>query len=103
MLHNLNIELKPLRKNARLAGIAVIELDTDGLVGKTTYYETVREAVYHACMKENGDILVRGGKYGRSRLLAFYCKYNNRMKFGFGAEKYEKSSMASDLWWANFA
>ena len=95
---HIQVELKPLRKNAVLARYRVLELNNDGMVGKVTTYETLREAVYHAVTKENGDII----SLYRSELKAFYCQYDSKMKFGFQAEEYEKSKMARDFWWANF-
>ena len=96
---DIQVELKPLRKNAVLARYRVLELNQDGMVGNVTTYETLREAVYHAVTKENGDII----SLYRNELKAFYCKYHDKMKFGFKATEWDKSCMVNDFWWADFA
>lgn len=98
---HIKVELKPLRKNSIKGHYRVIELDNDGIVSKSTTYETIQEAVYHAACNRNGDIISIGAPRG-SKLKAFYCKYHNRMSFGFGASDWDKSVMSSEFYWAGF-
>ena len=93
---HIQVELKPLRKNSKDASYRVLEF-ADGVINKITTYQTIREAVYHAALNKGGDIVTIGP---RGTLKAFYCCFDDRMKFGFGADGYEKSSMSSDFWWA---
>jgi hypothetical protein len=95
---HIEVELKPLRKNSKVARYRVLELNNDGMVGKVTTYETMREAIYHAMTKKNGDII----SIYRGELKAFYCKYHSKMKFGFQATEWDKSCMVQDFWWADF-
>ena len=95
----IQVELKPLRKNATNAHYVVIELNDSGACTKLTYYDTLREATFHAMQAKNGDILCKGSK----ALLLFYCKYSGAMRFGFGAKEWERSVILRDLWWANIS
>ena len=97
--YQVEVELKPLRKNAKNAYFKVCEMDNNGCYSKITAYETMREAVYHAMSEVNGDILTAKGK---ALLKAFYCKASNRMVFGFQADQWERSLYSQDLWWASF-
>ena len=95
------IKLNPLRKNARNVQYFVYEFNEDDTYKKASAYETFQEALYHVCLNGEGDICAR--ESGRKRrLVAFFCKYDNRMKFGFGACEYEKSSWSSKYFWVNF-
>jgi hypothetical protein len=99
MLAGIKVDLKPLRKNGKLASYIVLELNKDGSQQSVTYYETIKEALMHAMLKGNGDILSRGGKQ-KCRLIAFFSPDDKRMRFGFGARACERSTLASDFWWA---
>lgn len=98
---HIEVELKPLRKNAVKGNYRVLELDNDGIISKVSTYETMREAVYHAAINKNGDIISIGAPKG-SKLKAFYCKHKNKMAFGFGASEWDKSVISSEFYWAGF-
>ena len=90
------VELKPLRKNAKNAYYIVVEMNDEGCSTKTTSYETLREAVYHAKTVKNGDIFNKGCK----GLLLFYSAWTKSIRFGFGAKEWEKATILRDLFWA---
>lgn len=90
-------ELKPLRKNSRQASYIVAE-EVDGVYVKHTYYATEDEAIFHAMTAKNGDIIIKGS----SKLLAFYCKHSNAMRFGFGATEWDRRVLEKACWWANW-
>ena len=96
-----HVILKPLRKNAKNANYRVLELNSDEIVGRVTTYETLAEAVLHAFTNKNGDIIATKKVTYNPGLIAFYCKYHNRMSFGFKASESIKSEL-SNMWWANF-
>ncbi len=98
---HIKVELKPLRKNAIKGHYRVIELDNDGIVSKVFTYETIGEAIYHASINRNGDIISIGAPRG-SKLKAFYCKHYNKMSFGFGSTEWDKSVIAREFYWAGF-
>jgi len=56
------IELKPLRKNAKNVYYRVAEMNDEGISVKVTSYETLREAVLHIIQMKNGDIIRKGSK-----------------------------------------
>jgi hypothetical protein len=92
MVSSVTVELNRVRRNSKNAAYAV------ATEKETVYYETIREAVYHAVTKKDCDIILLGS----NKLIAFWCSYSKSMRFGFGATEWDKSAMCRDLWWADW-
>ena len=85
-----NIELKPLRKNAKNASYQVFDMNETGdMVTKVTTYATIEEAFKHVFIKRHGDIVSIGPNGG---LKMFWSDWHKEIRFGGHATSYEKSA-----------
>lgn len=91
-----NIELKPLRKNSKLASYQVLDFaGNDGVVTKVTTYETIEEAFKHVIENQHGDIVSVGPNGG---LKMFWSDWHKEVRFGGHAKNYEKELWASKFY-----
>ena len=91
-----NIELKPLRKNAKNASYQVFDMNETGdMVIKVTTYATIEEAFKHVFIKRHGDIVSIGPNGG---LKMFWSDWHKEIRFGGHAKNYEKELWASKFY-----